>query len=586
MNWQQLQAILWLRFRLSYNQLSRGNPLNAVVSMLSVIAGLGLAVVATVGGFTLGWTYLATASPRSVLLALDAFALVFLFAWTIGLLVELQKSETLDMSRMLHLPVSLRQLFLLNYAASLLTPSMVITAPALVAMALGASVGGRPGFLVLIPLGLGFLLMISAWTACLRGWLASLMVNARRRRSIVATFTLLMVILAQGPNLYLNVFRRHAAQAGHRRHGGTDWDAAEWVDGPTGTLVHQVVPIFWLGAGARGVAEGSVLPGLAGATGCGLLGYLGLRRAYRGALRFYTGATTGVGSKSGSKVPPAPAPAANGTPAAAPSPGTHWMERTLPGVPDDASALALACLRSLLRAPETRLLLLSPLFALGFVVLMISQAGRQSMPPELTLLIPTIVMTLLFLSSMQLLTNQFGFDRSGFRTMLLLPTPRDRILLGKNLSFAPLILGPGLVLLAVLPLFITVQVTAWIAAVLQLGALFLILCTLGNVCSIMLPFRVNPGSLKPTKQPAMTMFLVALLHMVFPLICLPVYIPPVAQLLLLRFRPALHLPVSLMLSIPLLAVAVAGYALSLRPLARWLQAREKQVLMAVTQEVE
>ena len=34
MNWEQLRAILWLRWRLTRNQFTRGGQLNAVLSVL------------------------------------------------------------------------------------------------------------------------------------------------------------------------------------------------------------------------------------------------------------------------------------------------------------------------------------------------------------------------------------------------------------------------------------------------------------------------------------------------------------------------------------------------------------------------
>ena len=49
-------------------------------------------------------------------------------------------------------------------------------------LAAGLVVGRGPAMGLLVPLVLAFFFMITAWTYCLRGWLASLMVNQRRRR--------------------------------------------------------------------------------------------------------------------------------------------------------------------------------------------------------------------------------------------------------------------------------------------------------------------------------------------------------------------------------------------------------------------
>ncbi len=59
--------------------------------------------------------------------------------------------------------------------------------------------------LLLLPLVFGFFFMVTAWTYCLRGWLAALMVNKRRRRAIIVGVTMAFMLLAQLPNLLINV---------------------------------------------------------------------------------------------------------------------------------------------------------------------------------------------------------------------------------------------------------------------------------------------------------------------------------------------------------------------------------------------
>ena len=48
-----------------------------------------------------------------------------------------------------------------------------------------------------------------------------------------------------------------------------------------------------------------------------------------------------------------------------------------------------------------------------------------------------------------MMTNQFGFDRDGFRVFVLSPAPRRDILLGKNLAFAPMAMAIAAVILVV-----------------------------------------------------------------------------------------------------------------------------------------
>jgi hypothetical protein len=54
---------------------------------------------------------------------------------------------------------------------------------------------------LLLPLVAAFLLMITAMTYQFQGWLASLMSNPRRRRTIVVFITIFMILLFQAPNL-------------------------------------------------------------------------------------------------------------------------------------------------------------------------------------------------------------------------------------------------------------------------------------------------------------------------------------------------------------------------------------------------
>ena len=47
------------------------------------------------------------ASPTVVMVVWLVITLVFLFVWMIGLLTELQRSETIDLQKLMHLPVAL-----------------------------------------------------------------------------------------------------------------------------------------------------------------------------------------------------------------------------------------------------------------------------------------------------------------------------------------------------------------------------------------------------------------------------------------------------------------------------------------------
>lgn len=208
MNWDQLKTILWLRWRLTRNQWTRSKGTAAIAA---IIAG-GVCVLggaSFLGALLGGLMGLAEAKPVVVWAVWLGVTVAFLFFWMIGLLSEIQRSESIDLQRLLHLPVGLGQIFVINYLASHLAVSIIIFLPAMMGLVLGLAISRGPAMLLLAPLALGMVCMISAWTYCLRGWLAILMSNPRRRRNVTMVIVLAFVLLGQGPNLYFNVFQRY-----------------------------------------------------------------------------------------------------------------------------------------------------------------------------------------------------------------------------------------------------------------------------------------------------------------------------------------------------------------------------------------
>jgi len=118
-----LRTILWLRWRLTRNQWSRGGWLNAVLTMIILIGGFVLGLLGVIAGVLLGYFKMAKFSPGILLGFWDAIILAFLFFWMIGLVSEIQRSESIDISKMLHMPISLNDIFVVNYLASHLTLS-------------------------------------------------------------------------------------------------------------------------------------------------------------------------------------------------------------------------------------------------------------------------------------------------------------------------------------------------------------------------------------------------------------------------------------------------------------------------------
>lgn len=585
MNWIQLRTLLWLRWRLSWNQLSRGRVLNKVVAVLVVIAGYTTAAGAAIGGFFLGWKVLGANAPNVTLLAFDVLTGVFLFTWVIGVLNELQRSETIDVQRLMHLPISLPQLFGINYLASHVTLSLMVALPALLTLSLGLAVSAGWQMLLLIPLGLSFVTAVTSWTYYLRGWLLSLMVNQRRKRAIIMGLTLAVIVIAQLPNFWFNVYGH-----GRNRRASREPFAAPGTYGASAEsrVIHQTIPPLWMAQGAFGLRQGKLLPALGGFAGLSFLTWMGLALAYRSALRFYTAESKSKSTPTASPAGPTTVPNVDAVPSGAPLPTASLLvERGLPGVPHDTAGLALATLRGMLRAPEVKMIMVGPLIMMIVFGSLFSAGDRRSMPDAFRMFIPTASICLLFFTLMQVKLNQFGFDRNGFRALVLLPTPRKQFLLAKDLAFAPFLLLPALFVLIGLPFLIPrIPLAGLLAGVAQALTLYLLVSIVGNIWSIGAPFRISAGSMKPTKNQPRIIFLTLLAQVVYPLITIPILIPPGCEFLAQQAGWHAEWPINLILSVTALGCVGLLYAGSLEALGGWFQRREKQMLATLTEEVE
>jgi ABC-2 type transport system permease protein len=108
----------------------------------------------------------------------------------------------------------------------------------------------------------------------------------------------------------------------------------------------------------------------------------------------------------------------------------------------------------------------------------------------------------------------------------------------------------------------------------------------GNLFSVLAPFRVASGSLKPTKSSAKTSLFVFLSRLLFPTVMAPIFFPAAMGLLWSHVGWLSAGLANLLLSAVLLAILVFLYRLSLNPLGNLLQQREKEILQVVTREVE
>ena len=580
MNWEHLRAFLWLRSRLSANKSKRAGSLSNTLSTIFLVLAVITAIIAFIGSLVLSYNLVARQSPSVVMYVWDGVVAVFLFFWLAVLSVELQRSELLPLEKFLHYPISVSGLFLINYVASVVSEhfAVFLFIPAMLGLSLGLVIVRGVGMLWLFPLLLAFLLMVTAVTYQFRGWLAVLMLNKRHRRTVVTVVTLVSVVLFQLPYLSTRVWGGRRS----RRPAITSNEQA----GQIAKTVSMTVPLGWLPYGAMASAEGRYLPPVLGILGMTLIGAVSLRRSYRTTVRLYTGnygsgqtkknATKAAVILSQESVGSVPATLSQSAGAGS------LLEIQLPWVSEQASVVALTTFRSLTRAPEAKMVLLSPLimiFIFGTSVLKMSSHPGEFTGP----LMASAVLAMILFGMVQLAGNQFSFDRNGFRNFVLAAAPRREILLGKNLALAPIVLGLTLVAMILLQVAFPMRLDYFVAALFQMVTMFLLYCLFSNFISILNPTATTAGSLKPAVKPSGKTLLFGLLTMaLFPFALAPSMMP-------LGLEVGLHwlgwfpgIPISLLFSLG--EVLAVGYLYSwvLDRQGELLQSRELRILEVVS----
>jgi ABC-2 type transport system permease protein len=577
MNWEHLKAFLWLHSRINANKNKRASGLTIAISTLAKV----LAVISAIGAFSacvaIGYFLVAKLSAAAVLFVWDGAVAIFLVFWIILLSIELQRSELLPLEKFMHYPISVSGLFLINYVSSVLSEhiAIFIFIPAMFGLSVGLVAGRGMAMLWQFPLLLAFLLMVTAITYQFRGWLAVIMMNKRHRRNIITVVSLTTMLLFQLPYLSTRIFGRERS----RRPEITSTEQA----GKIAKTVSMTVPVGWLPYGAMSAAEGRFLPPVLGIFGMTLIGAVSLRRSYRTTVRLYTG-NYGSGKTRKSKQAAAIPPKEVMEPSAHSSaqPAKSFLEMRLPWVSEQASAVAVTTFRSLTRAPEVKMVLLSPLimvFFFGtFVVRTSNSPGQFTLP-----LMASGVLAMVLLSMGQLAGNQFAFDRSGFRNFVLASVPRREILLGKNLALVPIIMTLSLAAVILLQVFFPMRLDHFVAVLFQMVTMYLLFCLFSNFVSILNPTATAAGSMKPAVKPTGKTILFGFLTLaLFPFALAPSMLP-------LGLEMGLHwmgwlpgIPISLIVSLcEVLSVGLL-YSWGLDRQGELLQSRELKILEVVS----
>lgn len=613
MNLGHLRTMLWLRWRLAVNQINKLTLISRILLWIVVVGAIlaGVSSFFSVIGLS-GWL-LPEEWGVSLPLVWDGVILVFLSSWLLGVLTDLQRTEPLSLDKFLHLPVSPQGVFLLNYLSSLLT----LTAVAFMPLMLGLSVAMARRYGGPMWGGIGlvfcFLLMITAVTFQFRGWLAGLMQDKRRRRLLVTLAAIVLVGLSQIPLLLdLTVFRseerqklrtaeqQERAEILQRQSAGEldEDEAGELIDAiqarakqrqaeETNQLLqatqtaNRFVPPLWLAGGMDALGRGKPWGGLAAGAGMLAVAVFSLRRSYRATLRLYRG-EIGLPKRRDSSASRSAQNDEQRATAAESKPAPNWLAWKVPRLSEPQSAVMLMTLRNMARAPEAKLALVAPViavFVIGGVMLFRERA------PTAEWVRPLLALGSSFLAMAgvsQLLQNQFGFDRDGFRALLLAPVQETDFLVGKNAATAPLAIGLSLVALIAQQLALPMQWTHLIASLFQIGTMYLVACLVGNLMSIMTPLGIASGSLKPVNFKLGTIILQFLLFFLAPLAMIPAVAPLGLEWLAQRFDRFEGVPFYLLGAGVYLLVLLLVYRSVIHWQAALLRTRKWNILEAVT----
>jgi hypothetical protein len=563
-NLHHLATFVWLRWRLARNRIRRTGIVSFVLSTILIGCALIAGVMAFGLTLVLGTIFLPRATPFEILIIWDGLVFAFLTLWTTGVITELQRSELFGIEKFLHLPVTLGGVFLMNYLASFVSLSLVVFVPAMTGLILALTGTFGPLQLVAFVPVAGLIFAVTALTYQFRGWLATMMTDPRKRRFVISMITLVFVMVFQIPNL-VNLAMQHGSEPGDLERGKEHQRAAIHLVQETAGLANAVVPVGWLPYAATALTEGRIGPTLIATLALSLIAATSLRRSYLTTMRLLTGAFTAT------KAPPRPVPRTD---------RPLLVERSLPGLSEHASAVATASLRSFLRSPEAKIMLMTPIIMLiVFGVMFLTRSFRPG--PEFRPLVAFGALTMALLSVGQLLINSLGVDRAGFRALVLSSADRRDILLGKNLAIAPFVIGMQMILVIGVQVALPLRIDHFLALIPQAVTMYALFCLSSNLSAIFAPW---PG-LRPARDGGTKQLIRLAVIFTMPVLLSIAIVPYGIELLLDKVWGETG-PIDLALSTMLAGLVGLFYWFAIGWEGWLLQRRELEILAVVAAKAE
>lgn len=610
MNLSQLMALAKLRFKLTTNQIKKSGKLNTIIATIFYAIGAILVATSFFIAATLGALFYSRTDPFSMVMMWNIVAALFLFMWIVQLIGELQQTELISLDKLLHLPVSLRGAFFLNYTSTFFCGTFLFFAPMMLGMCVGMMIGLGWHMAISIPLVLSFLFLVTSLTHQLRGWLGGLMENKRSKGTIGAFLIILIIVATQIPNLVMQTLRTSREDAEEIVQTQMDeerltalalLDAAKPLDSPTAQsktwevlelntefrdrksrrraiakkarreqladtikTVDKYFPPGWMPLGIFNAYQGRFIQGILGSLGMFAIGLISFTLSYRSSMRKYTGFAK---RKPKTQAKPKPAP------------NLDFMFKDIPFCSDSISNVTLASFRGLIRSPETKMMLIMPivLAMLGFAYFF--SGSDITIPQEFWPCVPIGAIALTMFSIASSTFNQFGMDRDGFRAFVLSPVERRDILIGKNLALAPIAAGVAVLLLIVLQFIFPCGPLFFLANLIQIPCNYLLYCLAGNTASIYFPMGIKRGTMQPVNPKFLPMLILVIATFMLPSLLLVPTMVAVSIPMLLEFNFGWNADLLyLIATIAQIALTVALYAYVVKFQGYWLWVREPKIL--------
>jgi ABC-2 type transport system permease protein len=487
----QYAALAQLRWRMFSNGM-RSNKgmleLGARTFTYLMYAAMGLALAAGAGVAT----YFLAAGNQWRFLTVLFWVLAFLWQAIPVMLASFQ--EQFDMGILLRFPVRFGSYVLLYLVFGLLDISTILGGLCCAGIWFGIA-AAKPALLLWTTLALAVfaafnILLVRAVFVWIDRWLAQ-----RKTREILGAVFMVAILSLQllNPALYQ---KRHSGRMGHEEQAEQIRTARARYSPllKKANAVQQWLPPGLAARALRDAVEGRPVQGF------GSLGALGLYALLAGgvlAVRLkaeYRGESLGSAPASGkAALSRAKAAAVAGFPGAVSA--DRGAARRLGGIAGGSGPIAAVMekdVRSLMRTLPLLYAIGAPLvLVLVFSGVFIKNGGAQTSMFPLAL---PVCMVYAQLGFTQIFYNSLGTEGAGIQVYFLSPTPFRTVLLAKNLLHSLLFAAVAALAALLTTLRLGVSDNAVIAATVA-WLLFSLPCNLaaGNLFSLKMPYRVNPG---------------------------------------------------------------------------------------------